>query len=40
MKPNASNLDNLKHDKEEDDRKTIKGARAGMRVRGSRVFKE
>lgn len=32
MRPNAANLDNLKHDKEQDDRKTIKGVRVQERA--------
>lgn len=34
MRPNAANLDNLKRDKEQDDRKTINGAREGV-IRGA-----
>lgn len=40
MRPNVANLDNLKHDKEQDDRKTIKGARKQVRESASRGYKK
>lgn len=40
MRPNAANLDNLKHDKEQDDRKTIKGAGERVWERANRGCKK